>query len=364
MSIVKKLASGIMDLVPYRAGKTIAQIGQEIGIDVNVKLSANENPLGTSPKALEALSSPARMMPSLYPDSGAVSLRAAISDKLGINAELITCGNGSNDMLELAATLTLRPGRKAVYSEHGFVVYRLATLARGAEPVVVPARKYGHDLDAMAEASSDPDVGVVYVANPNNPTGTWHEPDRIARFVAKIPEDVLVVLDEAYLEYVEQMPGENLKLVELHDNLLITRTFSKIHGLAGLRIGYGIAGAELSSLLNRVRQPFNANASAQLAAAAALSDDSFVERSIKANEDGLLQLQAGLANLGYVTIPTHANFICFVCDDGSEVFKALLQGGVITRQIDEYGLPNWIRTTIGTHEQNRQLLDALPARKT
>lgn len=360
MSIASKLAPGVMELAPYQAGKTIEAIGREIGVDVDVKLSSNENPLGASPRALAALADSAALRPALYPDAGATALREALGARLGVAAAQITCGNGSNDLLEMAATLMLRPGRKAVFAEHAFVVYRLATLARGATPLVVPARNYGHDLDAMAAASAETDVGVVYVANPNNPTGSWHEPAAIARFIAKVPADVLVVLDEAYLEYVEDGPGASLALLARHPNLLITRTFSKLYGLAGLRVGYGIAGEEITALLNRVRQPFNANSAAQLAATAALGDDAFVELTRATNEAGMLQLQEGLANRGYVTLASCANFICFACADGAAVNAALLKGGVITRQIDEYGMAGWIRATVGTEEQNERLLAALP----
>lgn len=349
-------------LVPYKAGKTVEQICADLGIEAAVKLSSNENPLGCSDAATKALADPGSYSPHLYPDAGTVALRRAIGESLGIDPDSVVCGNGSNDILELAATLALRPGRKSVYSEHAFVVYHLATHARGATPVVVPAKNFGHDLDAMAEACADPDVGVVFVANPNNPTGTWHEPDDVARFIAKVPASVLVVLDEAYHEYAEDGPGPTLGLVGRHDNLVVTRTFSKIHGLAGLRIGYGISCGETADLFNRVRQPFNANSAAQAAAVAALSDAGFVERSRQTNEDGMRQLLEGFAQLGYVTLSSQANFVAFESGDSKATFDALLRGGVIVRQIDEYGMAGWLRATVGTAGQNDLLLSALPKR--
>ncbi|MBF2734757.1 MAG: histidinol-phosphate transaminase [Betaproteobacteria bacterium AqS2] len=362
MAVDRHVPPSVLKLQPYQAGKTVEQIGREIGVEVTVKLSSNENPLGSSPAALRALAAPQDYAPHLYPDAAAVALRAAIAKKLNLEPEQVICGNGSNDILEMAATLTLRPGSKAVYAQHSFVVYRLATFARGAEAIEVPAANFGHDLDAMAEACQQDGVRIVYVANPNNPTGSWHEPEAVAAFVAKIPEDVLVVLDEAYHEYVEDGPGPTLALLAKHPNLLISRTFSKIHGLAGLRIGYGLAQPGLLALLNRVRQPFNANSAAQAAAAAALADDDFIARSKDANRAGMTQLQEGLAAKGYPTIPSCGNFICFASGDGAAMFMTLLRGGVVIRNIDEYGLANWLRATVGTEENNAQLLAALPAR--
>lgn len=362
MAIDKHVPASALALKPYEAGKTIEQIGREAGVAVTVKLSSNENPLGASPAALRALAAPETYSPSLYPDAAAVALREAVAAKVGLQPEQVICGNGSNDILEMAATLALRPGTKAVYAQHSFVVYRLATAARGADAIEVPAKNFGHDLEAMAQACGQDGVRIVYVANPNNPTGTWHEPEAVAAFVAQVPEDVLVVLDEAYHEYVESGPGPTLELLAKHSNLLISRTFSKIHGLAGLRIGYGLAQPGLLALLNRVRQPFNANSAAQAAARAAFGDTDFIAQSQAVARDGMEQLREGIAAKGYPTIPSCGNFICFTGEDGKALFQALLQGGVIVRDIEEYGLPNWLRATIGTAEQNEQLLAALPQR--
>ena len=356
------LPPGVLDLVPYKAGKTIDQICAERGIVAAIKLSSNENPLGSSPNALRVLTNPDSYSPHLYPDAGSVDLRKAIAESLSVDPGMVVCGNGSNEVLEMAATLALRPGRKAVYSEHAFVVYHLATHARGATPIVVPAKSFGHDLDGMAQACLQPGVGIVFVANPNNPTGTWHDPEAIASFVAKVPRKVMVVLDEAYHEYVCDEPGPTLELLGKHDNLVITRTFSKIHGLAGLRLGYGITGEQLMGLFNRIRQPFNANSAAQSAGVAALSDSDFLARSRKVNDEGVPQLMEGFANLGYVTLPSYANFVSFQSGNSQETFDALLEGGVIVRQIDEYGLAGWLRATVGTPEHNERLLAALPKR--
>lgn len=361
--LAKGIPSSVFDIVPYKAGKTITQTCGELGVTDTLKLSSNENPLGTGKKAMDALSTPAHYSPHLYPDAAAVDLRMNIGNNLGVDAATITCGNGSNDILEMVATLTLRPGRKAVYSEHGFVVYRLATMARGAASVVVPAKQFGHDLGAMAQASREDGVGVVFVANPNNPTGTWHSPEAIHEFLGKVPTHVIAVLDEAYLEYAEEGGGASLTWREEFPNLVITRTFSKLHGLAGLRIGYGIAGPELTGLLNRVRQPFNANTAAQAAASVALGDTEFIQLSRDTNATGMLQLQQGLANLGYPTLPSQGNFIAFNSQDADRTFSTLLKAGLIVRQIAEYGMGNWLRTTVGTAKHNERVLQALPHNK-
>lgn len=360
MKLTDQILPDVFDIVPYQAGKTVTQM---CGPDVSdpLKLSSNENPLGTSKLALAALADPSKYAPHLYPDAAAVELRAVIGPHLGIDPDLITCGNGSNEVLELIATLFLRPGRKAVYSEHAFIVYHLATTARGATPVVVPAKNFGHDLNAMAAASKEDGVTVVFVANPNNPTGTWHEPEAIYAFVQQIPAHVLVVLDEAYLEYAEEGRGASLDWVNNFPNLVVTRTFSKIYGLAGLRLGYGITNPEVTSLFNRVRQPFNANMAAQVAAQAALGDKDFLTLSQQTTTTGMIQLQEGLAKLGYPTLPSQANFIAFCARDCAAAHAALLAAGIVVRQIAEYGLDSWLRTTVGTAAHNERLLAALPA---
>lgn len=358
MKLTDCILPEVLQLQPYQAGKTVAQMCGPDVVDPR-KLSSNENPLGASNKALVALSDPANYTPHLYPDASAVELRGDIGKHLAINPDLITCGNGSNEVLEMLATLLLRPGKKAVFSEHGFIVYKLATLARGATAIEVPAQNFGHDLDAMATACKQDEVAIVFVANPNNPTGTWHEPARIYQFLQQVPPHVLAVLDEAYLEYAEDGRGASLDWIEEFENLVVTRTFSKIYGLAGLRIGYGIANPEITGLCNRIRQPFNANMAAQAAARAALLDQEFVALAQATNAAGLLQLQAGFAKLNMVTLPSQANFIAFNPRDPDTTYQALLDAGIVVRQIAEYGLPGWLRTTIGTASDNDRLLAAL-----
>ncbi len=357
-----RVADSIFDIAPYQGGKTVSQMFSGQQIAEPVKLSSNENPLGCGKLAKQALADPSNHNPSMYPDGAAVQLRETIAAHLNISADMIVCGNGSNDILELCATLTLSPGRKSVFSQYAFVVYKLVTLGRGASGIEVPAKNFGNDLDAIADACCQPDVSIVFIANPNNPTGSWHPPEQIISFIHKIPRDVLIVIDEAYQEYTEDEPDLLLGLLDDFSNLIITRSFSKLHGLAGLRIGYGISKMEIPSLLNRIRQPFNANYLAQTAAIAALGDTDFITRSRQNNANGMVQLTAGLANLGYVTIPSQANFIAFYSDDAQQTYKTLLKAGIIVRQIDEYDLPNWLRATIGTPTQNERLLNALSAR--
>ena len=343
---------------PYTAGKPPPD---NAAGGAALKLSANENPLGAGRAALNVLAEPPPL--HTYPDASASRLRAAIGEQIGVAAANIVCGNGSGELIMLAAQLALRPGRKAVMSEHAFVLYRRACIACGGEPVAVDAANFGHDLDAMATAADDPDVAIVFVANPNNPTGSWHDADAINNFIAKVPERVLIVLDEAYQEYAgepaELMPGAALA----RENLLVTRTFSKIHGLASLRVGYAIACDEICQLLNLVGQPFRVNAFAQAAATAAIADHEHVSLSQQTNRAGLSQLAAGLANRGYQTMNSQANFIAFAAEDSAAVFDQLAAGGVMVRRIDEYGLPNWLRVTVGTEADNERFLQLLPVQR-
>lgn len=358
-NFAETVSASLKALVPYNAGRTPAQIRHEHGVADALKMSSNENPLGPSPAAMRALSDPRNLDIHCYPDAAAADLRTALAAMLGISADAIVCGNGSNDIIELCATLALAPGRKAVYSEHSFICYRLVTAARGATATEVPAKKFGHDLDGMAAACADPQASVVFAANPNNPTGSWHEPQQLLAFLRKVPSRVLAVLDEAYLEYAEHGRGESIGWIGEFPNLVICRTFSKIHGLAGLRIGYAIAGEQMASLLNRVRQPFNANTVAQCAALAALGDRQFVELSRQTNDEGMLQLQEGFANMGVVSMPSQGNFIPFRPGTQKAEFEELVKLGVIVRNLHEYGLDGWLRSTVGTAKQNEKILAAV-----
>ena len=347
-------------IAPYQAGKPIEELAREHGLQPEsiVKLASNENPLGMPESARRAIEA---ALPELgrYPDSNGFELKAALSRKFGVPAEWITLGNGSNDILEAAAAVMLAPGRSCVYAQHSFAVYPLATQARGARSIVVPARDYGHDLDAML-AAIEADTRLVFVANPNNPTGTFVGADKLAAFLARVPRHVVVVLDEAYNEYLSpEVRLPSIDWVRRVPNLLVSRSFSKAYGLAGLRVGYGVAQAELTDLLNRVRQPFNCNSLAQAAAVAALADDAFVERSVEVNRKGMAQITAAFDALGLRYLPSHGNFVLVQVGDGAAVYRGLLKRGVIVRPVANYGLPQWLRVTIGLPEENQRFIAAL-----
>lgn len=343
---------------PYQAGKPITQLAREMGIPVEhiVKLASNENPLGMSPKAKAAME---KAIDSLerYPDD--FELKDALARHTGLSMECIVLGNGSNDVLDLIARVFLAPGRSAVFSQHAFAVYPLASLSAGAELIAVPAKDFGHDLEAMRRAIR-PDTRLVWIANPNNPTGTFLPYPQLKAFLQMVPADVVVVLDEAYNEYIP--PAERVDtmawLAEF-PNLVVTRTFSKIYGLAGLRIGYALASAEIADLMNRVRQPFNCNNLALAAATAALDDHEFVGRSYALNRAGMDQILAGFKRLGLTHIPSHGNFVTFKLNDAVAINQKLLKQGVIVRPLVGYGMPEWLRVTIGTESENLRFLEAL-----
>ncbi|MCX8005026.1 MAG: histidinol-phosphate transaminase [Burkholderiaceae bacterium] len=346
-------------LAPYQAGKPIEELAREYGLDPAsiVKLASNENPLGMPPSARQAIAQATEL--ARYPDANGFELKAALAARYRVPMEWITLGNGSNDVLELAAAVTLAPGRSAVFAQYAFAVYALATQARGARAIVVPARDYGHDLDAMAAALA-PDTRIVFVANPNNPTGTFVTPDRLAAFLARVPRHVLVVLDEAYNEYLPaELRFDSTQWVREYPNLLVVRTFSKAFGLAGLRVGFGIGQAPITDLLNRVRQPFNVNTLAQVAALAALGDEEFVARSYALNQRGLAELCAGFERLRLPYVPSHGNFVMVRVGPAGRVYEELLKRGVIVRPIASYGLPEWLRVTVGLPQENARFLDAL-----
>ena len=347
-------------IAPYQAGKPIEELARDHGLQPAriVKLASNENPLGMPESARRAVEA---ALPELgrYPDSNGFELKAALSRRLGVPAEWITLGNGSNDILEAAAAVMLAPGRSCVYAQHSFAVYPLATMARGARSIVVPAREYGHDLDAML-ATIEAQTRLVFIANPNNPTGTFVAADALAAFLARVPATVVVVLDEAYNEYLPPaLRHPSIDWVRRFPNLLVSRSFSKAYGLAGLRMGYGVAQPELTDLLNRVRQPFNTNSLAQAAAIAALADEGFVARSVEVNRQGMVQLTAAFDRLGLRYLPSFGNFVLVQVGDGSAVYQGLLRRGVIVRPVANYGLPQWLRVTIGLAEENDRFIAAL-----
>jgi histidinol-phosphate aminotransferase len=352
----------IRRIAPYIAGKPIEEVARELGLDpaAIVKLASNENPRGASPAVARAIAAAASEV-TRYPDSNGFALKAAIAKRFGVDAEGIVLGNGSNDILELVTLAFLRPGDEAVYSQYGFIVYPLAVQARGARGVAVPAREFGHDLDAM-RAAVTPATRLVFVANPNNPTGTWIAPAAMEAFVASLPTDVIVVLDEAYNEYLPPAADANAtRWIARHPNLVVSRTFSKAYGLAGLRVGYGVMNAEVADLVNRVRAPFNVNALAQAAALAALADTAYVDASRRLNDEGMRTLAAGFDALGLAHLPSHGNFILVNVGHGGKVFEHLLGHGVIVRPVGNYGLPEWIRVTVGLPHENARFLGALPA---
>jgi histidinol-phosphate aminotransferase len=351
-------------IAPYQGGKPISEVAREFGLDEAriVKLASNENPLGIPESAKRAMSAAMADL-ARYPDSNGFDLKAAISEKFGVPADWITLGNGSNDILELAARSLVSPGQSVVYSQYSFAVYPLATQAIGARAIVVAAKDFGHDLPAMRAAITD-DTRLVFVANPNNPTGTFIDGEQIAAFIRSVPPHVVIVLDEAYTEYLSPSQRyDAFAWVAQHPNLIVSRSFSKAYGLAGLRIGFGVAQSGLTDLMNRLRQPFNVNSLAQAAAIAALQDEAFLKKSAEINSQGYLQLIAAFDQMGISYVPSVGNFVLFRTGDddtaGAKVNLALLKQGVIVRPVANYGLPQWLRVSIGLPEENEAFLVAL-----
>ena len=358
MSLVEHALSYVRAISPYQPGKPITELAREMGIPVEkiVKLASNENPLGMSPKARQAVEAAISGI-ERYPDQ--FELIEAVAERAGLEQNQVVLGNGSNDVLDLIARVFLAPGRSAVFAQHAFAVYPLATLSTGAELISTPAKNYGHDLDAM-RAAIRPDTRLIWIANPNNPTGTFLPYPAVREFLEAVPSDVIVVLDEAYNEYLP--PAKRLDVaawIKDFPNLVVTRTFSKIFGLAGLRVGYALASPEVADLMNRVRQPFNVNNLAIAAAVAALDDHQFVADSYELNRRGMEQIVEGLHRLGLEHIPSHGNFVTFKAGDGAAVNQRLLKQGVIVRPIGGYGLPEWLRVTIGAEPENARFLEAL-----
>ncbi len=356
---------GVRHLNPYEPGKPLEELERELGIRHTLKLASNENPLGPSARAVKVMEDQLGSV-SVYPDGNGFALKNALAKSLHVTSDRITLGNGSNEILELIARTFLAPGTEAVYSEHAFAVYPIVTQAVGATARVAQANgpehpmPYGHDLEMMLDLVTD-DTRVVFIANPNNPTGTWLDYESLQGFIRAVPETTLVVVDEAYFEYVQEPTYPNaIKWLERYPHLIVIRTFSKIYGLAGLRIGYAVSHPEVADLLNRVRQPFNANSLAQSAARAALEDNIHVKTSIGVNSAGLTYLLSGFKERGLVCIPSVTNFVCVdIGRPALPVYQGLLLQGVIVRPVANYGLPNHLRITIGTQTQNHRVLQAL-----
>jgi histidinol-phosphate aminotransferase len=352
--------ANIRAIAPYQPGKPISEVARELGLaeQTIVKLASNENPLGASPKGLEAAEASLAQI-ARYPDGSGFELKSALTRKFCIEANRIVLGNGSNDVLELVARAFLSPGTSAVYSQHAFAVYPLAIQAAGATGIETPAKDFGHDLAAMKVASRD-DTRVVFIANPNNPTGTLLSNDELERFLKAVPSHVVVVLDEAYGEYLPaELQSRALEWLERFSNLVVSRTFSKAYGLAGLRVGYGLTSAGVADLMNRVRQPFNVTSPALAAAEAALGDDEFIQRSYALNQLGMKQFVQGFEKLGLDYIPSSGNFISVRVGPAQAIFQSLLRKGIIVRPVGNYAMPEHLRISIGLAQENAKCLLAL-----
>ena len=359
MKIENLVNRGILDLSPYKPGKPIEDLEREMGIKNAIKLASNENPLGPSPLAIEAVS---KILQGThrYPDGNALRLKECISKRFSVDINCLTIGNGSNDIIEFIARSFLSHKDSAIYSEHAFAVYPLVVQAVGAEGIEVPAKEYSHDLETMRKAVKD-NTKLVFIANPNNPTGSFLLPKEIESFLKDLDRNIIVLLDQAYFDYSAFNNEDiNFDFVKKYPNLIISRSFSKAYGLAGFRIGYSVSSPEVADFLNRVRQPFNANSLALVAAEVALSDDSHLKKSLEINLEQKNFLMNGLKDLGYKCIPSEGNFISFNSNgDAPKLFEALLNEGVIVRTLGVYKMPNHLRTTIGLPEENLILLDKL-----
>jgi histidinol-phosphate aminotransferase len=352
---------GVQKLSAYVPGKPVDELARELNIDPAqiIKLASNENPSGPGPQALAAIRQALAEL-TRYPDGNGFELKKRLAERCRVQMNQVTLGNGSNDILELVARAYLAPGLNAVFSQFAFAVYPIVTQAIGAEARVTPAKDWGHDLPAMLAAIDD-NTRVVFIANPNNPTGTWFGPDALSQFLAAVPEHVLVVLDEAYIEYAQggELP-DGLDYLAQHPNLLVSRTFSKAYGLASLRVGYGLSSPVVADVLNRVRQPFNVNSLALAAACAALDDVDYLRTSRQLNEVGMEQLEGGLRLLGLDWIASRGNFIAVNLQrDSGPVYQGLLREGVIVRPVANYGMPNHLRVSIGLPAENTRFLQAL-----
>ncbi len=347
----------ILQLAPYQTGKPVEELTREYGVSDVVKLASNENPIGCSPHVTLAITEQLTQL-ARYPDGNGYYLKQALSDFNNINIDCITLGNGSDDLLDILARSFVGCDDAIVYSQYAFVVYSMLAKIQGATGIEVPAQRFGHDLNAMRQAVLDnTNTKLVFIANPNNPTGTGLESEAIREFIASMPASVLVILDEAYIEYSSET--NNRTLLDEFDNLVIVRTFSKAYGLAGLRIGYALSSAPVADLLNRVRQPFNVSRIGLAAAAAALADQDFIAQTRKVNESQMRWLNKQFDALGLAFVKSHANFIMVEIEDAVAIYQALLEQGVIVRPLTGYGLPNWLRITVGLAEDNTRLIDTL-----
>jgi len=352
-------SKGVQGLHPYQPGKPIEELERELGLTGIVKLASNENPLGISSSASKAIQNELANT-TLYPDGTGFVLKQALCECFKLDADCITLGNGSNDVLDIITRAYANAESEVIYSQYAFAVYALSTQLVNAKAVVTPALDWGHDLDAMQAAITDK-TSLIFIANPNNPTGTYLSSSRLVSFLESVPDHIIVVLDEAYCEFIDESDYPNgLSLLAMFPNLIVTRTFSKAYGLAALRVGYAVSNPVITDILNRVRQPFNVNSFALAAATAVLSDTEYLEQSKKVNNAGLQQVEKGLKALGLNYIPSLGNFICFeLAQEGGVVYQALLEQGVIVRPLANYGMPCHLRVSIGLEYENQRFLDAL-----
>lgn len=350
---------GVSKLKPYPPGKPIAELEREYGITDIIKLASNENPLGPSPKALAAMQTAMSDL-ALYPDGNGFDLKQAISSYADVPMDHITLGNGSSDILDFILRAVVNPQDEVIYSKYSFALYPILTQMVSGRGVETPAQGWGHDLQAMRQAIT-PRTKVIFIANPNNPTGTYLSASELEAFVGAVPRNVLVLIDEAYHEYVAKSDyATALPWVRRYPNLIVARTFSKAFGLAGLRVGYGIANPVITDLLNRVRPPFNVNSLALVAATAAMRDHTHIDKAVQLNAEGMRYIEKRCAELGLGFIPSVGNFICI--DMGRvamPVYEQLLRAGVIVRPVANYDMPNFIRVTVGLPEQNKRFMDSL-----
>jgi histidinol-phosphate aminotransferase len=348
----------ILNLLAYEPGKPVEELAREMGLNPSdiIKLASNENPLGPSPLALQAMRDTLERS-HFYPDGGAWALRNAIAEKLGLERANVILGNGSNEIIEFIGHAFLKPGDEVVTAGHAFAVYSLMAQLFGAKTIEVPDPGFTHDLDAMLAAIT-PRTRQVFIANPNNPTGTLVGQEAIDRFMARVPDHVLVIFDEAYYEFLDT-PPDVLRYIRENRNVVVMRTFSKIQGLANLRIGYGLAPARIAEVLQKTRQPFNANGIAQAGALAGLADEDHMRRTRELTHEGRAYLEAEFTAMGLTFVPSAANFVLVHVGDGDAVFKTLLRRGLIVRAMRSYKLPAWIRVSVGTMEQNRAFIENL-----
>lgn len=352
--------SHVRAIAPYQPGKPISELAREMDLAESdiVKLASNENPLGASPRVLAAIEN-VIMEIARYPDGNGFALKTALAQKHGVALNQIVLGNGSNDVLELAAHAFLTPQTSAVYSRHAFAVYPLATQAMGARGIEAPAKDFGHDPEALLAAIAH-DTRILFIANPNNPTGTLLEPARLLGLLERVPECVLVVLDEAYTEYLpDELKSDVTGWLKRFPNLIVTRTFSKAYGLAGLRVGYALASPQVADMMNRVRQPFNVSSLAQAGAVAAMEDDAFLDECLEINRAGMEQLTEGFQRLGLDYIPSYGNFVAVRVGAAAAVNHSLLKRGVIVRPVANYGMSEHLRVSVGLAGENKVFLQAL-----